>query len=339
MRIAFAGTPEFAATSLEALLAANYEICLVLSQPDRPAGRGQHLQASPVKRLALNHGIAVITPTSLRPQRAGPDAEQALAQLRVAAPDLLVVAAYGLLLPPAVLQLPRGLPLSGGRVAAINIHASLLPRWRGAAPVVRAIEAGDRRTGITIMQMDAGLDTGPILLMETIDIDPQATGGALTGQLAQLGARLIVTALQQIALGRLQASPQPSEGVTYAPKVEKAEAWIDWQQSAERLAARVRAFDPVPGARSSLGGVTIKIWRAYATRAAQLSSGVKPTLPGTVQAVGADGVLVACGEGSLCLQQMQRAGGRRLPVREFVLRTPIEVGARWVTPEPAGDAL
>jgi len=339
MRIAFAGTPAFAATALQALLDAGYEVCVVLTQPDRPAGRGQHLQPAPVKRLALEHGIAVLTPTSLRVERGAEETLRALAQLHALAPDVLVVAAYGLLLPAGVLQLPRGLPLAGGTVGAINIHASLLPRWRGAAPVVRAIEAGDQRTGITIMQMDEGLDTGPILLMEAIDIDAEASAGVLTEQLAILGARLIVTALQQIELGRLKPRPQPSEGVSYARKVEKAEAWIDWRQSAECLARRVRAFDPFPGACSSMGGQTIKIWRAHATDAPPVSPpGAEPSAPGTVQAVGANGVLVACAEGSLLLEQLQRAGSRRMQARDFLARTPIAVGARWTTPEQVVDA-
>jgi methionyl-tRNA formyltransferase len=338
MRIAFAGTPAFAATALQALLAAGYEVCLVLSQPDRPAGRGQQLHAAPVKRLALERAIPVLTPSSLRVERAGEDAEQALAQLRAARPDVLVVAAYGLLLPLQVLQLPRGLALPNGSVGAINIHASLLPRWRGAAPVVRAIEAGDRQSGITIMQMDAGLDTGPILLMESIEIGAEETATELTERLALLGGRLIVTALRQIAQGQLQSRAQPSEGIVYARKVEKREAWIDWREPAERLAARVRAFDPFPGACGRIAGQTIKFWRARALAAPRRSSSADATLPGTVLDVGAEGVIVACGEGLLRLEQLQRAGGRRLEAREFLARTPIAVGAKWERPERAGDA-
>lgn len=337
MRIAFAGTPAFAATALQALLAARYEVCLVLSQPDRPAGRGQQLQASAVKRLAQQHAIAVITPSSLRVERSGQEAEQALAQLRAAQPDVLVVAAYGLLLPPQVLQLPRGLALPNGSVGAINIHASLLPRWRGAAPVVRAIEAGDRQTGITIMQMDAGLDTGPILLMESIAIGPEETAGELTDRLASLGGRLIVTALRQIAQGELTSRAQPLEGIVYAPKVEKHEAWIAWREPAERLAARVRAFDPFPGACSRIAGQTIKVWRARALPGPQRSLANAVPAPGTVVAVDAEGVLVACGEGLLRLEQLQRPGGRRLEAREFLVRTPIGVGAKWDMPEQVGD--
>jgi len=338
MRIAFAGTPAFAATALQALLTAGYEICLVLSQPDRPAGRGQQLQAAPVKRLALERAIPVITPSSLRVERAGEEAEQALARLHTAEPDVLVVAAYGLLLPSQVLQLPRGLALPNGSVGAINIHASLLPRWRGAAPVVRAIEAGDQQTGITIMQMDAGLDTGPILLMESLDIGPEETAGQLTERLASLGGRLIVTALRQIAQGELPSRAQPSEGVVYAHKVQKREAWIDWRESAERLAARVRAFDPFPGACTRIAGQTIKVWRARALAAPRRRAGTDAASPGIVLAVGSDGVLVACGDGVLRLEQLQRPGGKRIESREFLARTPIAVGVKFDTPEQDADA-
>lgn len=331
MRIAFAGTPAFAATSLGALLDAGFEVGLVLSQPDRPAGRGQHLQPSAVKRLALDRGIPTLSPASLRPERAGAQAELTLQQLHAAAPDVLVVAAYGLLLPQTVLDLPRGLPLGRGSIGAINIHASLLPRWRGAAPVVRAIEAGDTRTGISIMQMDAGLDTGPILLTEAVDIGPSITAGELTEILAQLGGRLIVTALREIEHGGLQARAQPDEGVTYARKVEKREAWIDWNEPAARLASRVRAFDPFPGACSSMGGQTIKFWRARALAASTVPSAALAT-PGTIQAIGAEGIVVACGQGSLCLTQLQRPGGRRLAAPEFLAGTPVAVGARWRSP-------
>ena len=337
MRIAFAGTPDFAATALQALLASGYEVCLVLCQPDRPAGRGQQVQAAPVKRLALEHAIPVLSPSSLRAERAGDEAEQALAQLRAAQPDVLVVAAYGLLLPENVLQIPRGLALPDGLVGAINIHASLLPRWRGAAPVVRAIEAGDRQTGITIMQMDAGLDTGPILLMESIEIGAQETAGELTERLALLGARLIVTALRQIARCQLRSRAQPTEGIVYARKVQKREAWIDWREPAERLAARVRAFDPFPGACGRIAGQSIKLWRAQPVVASGPASGAHASLPGTVLQASAEGLLVACGEGLLRLEQLQRPGGRRLEAREFLARTPIAPGAKWDPPEQAGD--
>ncbi len=337
MRIAFAGTPAFAATGLAALLDAGFEVCLVLSQPDRPSGRGQHLQASAVKNLAVERGIAVLTPPGLRPERAGVDATNALEQLRAAAPDILVVAAYGLLLPEAVLQLPRGFAIAGAStIRAINIHASLLPRWRGAAPVIRAIEAGDRRTGITIMQMDAGLDTGPILLAQAVDIDPLATGGSLTAELAQLGGRLVVAALHQLALGSLHACAQPSEGVAYATKIAKREAWIDWRQPAHVLEARMRAFDPFPGACSSLLGRQIKIWRARVPDPAP-SGADSGAAPGTVLASGPEGIVVACGDTALQLIELQRPGGRRLGAAEFVAGSPVPPGARWSTPPGATD--
>jgi len=333
MRLAFAGTPAFAATGLQALLDAGHAVHLVLSQPDRPAGRGLHLQPSAVKRLALEHGLPVLTPASLRPERGGAPAQQALDELRAAQIDILVVAAYGLLLPEAVLQLPRGLPAPAPAAArALNIHASLLPRWRGAAPIVRAIEAGDARTGVTIMQMDAGLDTGPMLLSQGLDIAPDATAGALTERLAQLGGQLIVQALELLRQGRLQPQPQPEQGISYAHKVDKREAWLDWRQPAARLAAQVRAFDPFPGACSSLDGQTIKIWGARAC-----SPDAAAALPGTVLACGPEGITVACGTAALCLTQLQRAGGRRLAARDFLAGLPLVPGARF-SPAPAPGA-
>lgn len=336
MRIAFAGTPAFAATALAALLDSGFAVCLALSQPDRPAGRGQHLQPSPVKRLALAHGIPVLTPASLRPDRGGAAALEALAQMRALAPDVLIVAAYGLLLPEAVLLLPRGLPLAQGSAGAINIHASLLPRWRGAAPIVRAIEAGDARTGISIMQMDAGLDTGPILLTESLAIGPTTTAGELTEQLAQLGGRLIVAALRQAEQGHLRAQPQPASGVVYANKVQKREAWIDWALSAQAIAARVRAFDPFPGACGMLNGSVVKVWRAHApARVPAVAPG--QAQPGTVLECGPEGIAVACGtepsapaaDRWLWLTQLQRPGGKRLEAREFLAGTPIAPGTVW----------
>ncbi len=332
MRIAFAGTPAFAATGLAALLAAGAEVVMVLSQPDRPAGRGLQRQPGAVARLAADHGLPLLTPPSLRPARGGELTVAALEALRAARPDVLVVAAYGLLLPEDVLGIPRGLPLAGGggTVTALNIHASLLPRWRGAAPVVRAIEAGDARTGITIMQMDAGLDTGPILLARAIDIAADLTAGELTDRLAALGGELIVAALDALAAGRLRAQAQPADGVRYAHKVSKREAWIDWGRPAAELVARIRAFDPFPGACSALGGHTIKCWRAHAQAAA-----TGPHVPGTVLAAGAEGVVVACGVGALCLTQLQRPGGRRLAARDFLAGTPVAPGQRWTTPAEA----
>jgi methionyl-tRNA formyltransferase len=257
VRIAFAGTPEFARVALAALHHSGIEVVLVLTQPDRPAGRGQQLQASAVKAWALGHAIPVIQPQGLRLDgRHAADAQQACLSLKAARIDAMVVAAYGLILPQWALELP---PLG-----CLNIHGSLLPRWRGAAPIHRAIEAGDERTGITVMQMEAGLDTGPMLLAESLDIAPDDTTGTLHDRLAELGGKLIVDALQRAGRGSLSATPQPSEGVNYAHKVDKAEAVIDWAQDASLVARRIRAFNPAPGAVSWLHGESVKLWMALA---------------------------------------------------------------------------
>ncbi len=330
MRIAFAGTPDFAACSLAALVDAapanGWSIPLVLTQPDRPAGRGMKSAHSPVRALALAHDLPVATPVSLRK---GDDALSAVAQLRAARPDILVVAAYGLILPQQVLDVPAGVRIGGGvSVSAINIHASLLPRWRGAAPVARAIEAGDSATGITLMQMDAGLDTGPMLRAVATEIATDETTGLLTARLAALGARMLVEALQSPA--SLRAEPQPSVGVTYAAKIDKAEALLDWTVSAESLARKVRAFDPFPVAVVQFGGTPIRVWRAVA-----LPERVD-TPAGTVLAAGSNGIDVACGIGCLRLLELQRPGGRRLPVREFLAGHPIAVEQRFDTGSPHG---
>ena len=303
MKLVFAGTPEFAQTALAQLHAAGFRIPLVLTQPDRPAGRGMKLQASPVKQFALAHGMDVAQPRSLRLDGKYPDDAQAARDaLLAAAPDVMVVAAYGLILPQWVLDLPR--------LGCLNIHASLLPRWRGAAPIHRAIEAGDTQTGITIMQMDAGLDTGDMLLVEKLAIASQDTTATLHDRLASLGGRLIVEALEMAACGGLSRTPQPADGVTYAHKIEKAEAEIDWSQSAAVIERRIRAFDPFPGASGHLGGVALKCWSA------ELSDGAGP--PGTVLEVSDAGPLVACGVGALRLTQLQKPGGRRLPAGDFL---------------------
>lgn len=317
LRVVFAGTPEFAASALAALLQAGFSVPLVLSQPDRPAGRGMKLQASPVKQLALQHGIAVAQPQSLRLDGKYPDeaaaARQALLDARA---DVMVVAAYGLILPQWVLDLPR--------LGCLNIHASLLPRWRGAAPIHRAIEAGDAETGITIMQMDAGLDTGDMLLIESLPIAADDTTTRLHDKLAGLGGRMIVEALQRAAQGELKATVQPVEGVCYAHKIEKAEAQIDWQQDAAQIARRLRAFDPFPGGLSSLGGEPIKCWQGDCVADSGLSGA-----PGTVLRVDEAGVLVACGQQALRLTELQRAGGKRLPAAAFLQARPIQVGDRF----------
>ena len=313
MRLVFAGTPEFARAALERLHACGVDIALVLSQPDRPAGRGMKLQASPVKRFAVDHGIPVAQPRSLRLDGKYPeDAQSARAALEAARPDLMVVAAYGLILPQWVLEVPR--------LGCLNIHASLLPRWRGAAPIHRAIEAGDAETGITIMQMDAGLDTGDMLLVERLPIQSEDTTASLHDRLAALGARLIVEAVELAACGSLKRVPQPAEGVTYAHKIEKTEAAIDWARPAEAIARCVRAFDPFPGATTVIAGEPVKVWRC------QLESQAGRAEPGTVLAADGAGIVVACGSGALRLTQLQRAGGKRLPVAEFLRGFPLVAG-------------
>ncbi|MGF6983541.1 methionyl-tRNA formyltransferase [Paraburkholderia atlantica] len=325
LRVIFAGTPEFAAAALAAIHRAGFAVPLVLTQPDRPAGRGMKLQASPVKRYAQEHGLAVAQPTSLR--RAGKYPEEAAAgieQLRATPHDVMVVAAYGLILPQEVLDIPR--------FGCINIHASLLPRWRGAAPIHRAIEAGDAQTGITLMQMDAGLDTGAMISEVRTPISADDTTATLHDRLAEEGAQLIVDALIELERsGKLASTPQPADGVTYAEKIAKHEAALDWRRPAEALARQVRAFDPFPGGAGTLDdGNTVKIWAA--TAVASPASGSSKT-PGTITEVSADGVLVACGEGALRLTQLQKPGGKRLPVREFLAGSPLVAGQRFQLPE------
>jgi len=314
IRAAFAGTPEFARAALQALHAAGYDVPLVLTQPDRPAGRGMKLHASPVKQWAQAHGVPVAQPRSLRLDGKYPeDAAAAQDALRAARPDVLVVAAYGLILPQWVLDLPR--------LGCLNIHASLLPRWRGAAPIHRAIEAGDAETGVTIMQMDAGLDTGAMLLAEALPIAPRETTGTLHDQLAALGGRLIVQALALAARGELRATPQPAEGVSYAHKIDKHEAAIDWSLPAEVIERRIRAFDPFPGASGVLGGEAVKLWRSEIS-SCQCTPDARP---GRILLVNDEGVTVACGQGALTLTELQRPGGKRLPVREFLRGFPLRV--------------
>lgn len=317
MRVVFAGTPEFARVALERLHAAGFAIPLVLTQPDRPAGRGMKLQASPVKQFAQAHGIAVAQPRSLRLDGKYPqDAAAAREALQAARADAMVVAAYGLILPQWVLDTPR--------LGCLNIHASLLPRWRGAAPIHRAIEAGDAETGVTIMQMDAGLDTGAMLLMERLPIAADDTTGTLHDKLAALGGRLVVEALELAACGGLQPVAQPQDGVTYAHKIEKAEAAIRWEQPAEAIERRIRAFDPFPGASAQIGGETVKVWRARA-----LMQGRGSAAPGTVVAVDAHGIGVACGQGRLEITELQRPGGKRLAAADFLRGFPLEPGMRF----------
>jgi methionyl-tRNA formyltransferase len=307
MRVIFAGTPEFARAALETLHQTGFEILLVLTQPDRPAGRGMKLQASPVKQFALEHRIAVAQPRSLRLDGKSPeDAAAARSAIEAANADAMVVAAYGLILPQWLLDQPR--------LGCLNIHASLLPRWRGAAPIHRAIEAGDAQTGVTIMQMDAGLDTGAMLLVERLPIEARDTTASLHDRLAALGARMVVEGLKQAERGALRPVAQPAEGVTYAHKIEKAEAALDWSQPAAALERKIRAFDPFPGAASAIDGETLKLWSADVLG----ERGAATSAPGTVLSLDDGGVEVACGDGALRLTQLQRAGGKRLPVAQFL---------------------
>ena len=314
MRLAFAGTPEFALASLQALHAAGHEVVAVLTQPDRPAGRGLKLQPSPVKQWALTQSLPVHQPRSLRLDGRFPeDAAAAAEALRQARPDVLVVAAYGLILPRWTLEVaPHG---------ALNVHGSLLPRWRGAAPIHRAIEAGDTLTGITIMQMDEGLDTGPMALKGEEAIGPEDTTGTLHDRLAALGGRLIVEALAHEEAGTLKRTPQPAEGVTYAHKIDKAEAAIDWRQPAAVIERRLRAFDPFPGGQTRLGEETVKVWRGRC-----VASPVDGATPGTVLSSRPDGLVVACGEGALALTDLQSPGGRRLPAAAWLGAHPVVPG-------------
>jgi len=306
VNVLFAGTPEFAARCLEALLKSRHRVIGVITQPDRPAGRGFALAPSPVKKLASARGIQVTQPESLR------DA-QAQAELKHFRPDVIVVAAYGLILPRPVLQLPRD--------GAINIHASLLPRWRGATPIQRALLAGDRHTGVSIMQMDAGLDTGPVLMQEEIPILEHDTMGTLRDRLAELGAKLIVQALDALQAGVIRATAQSAEGVTYAAKLEKREARVDWRQGALTVNRQVRALNPSPGADARVRGVELKIWRC-ATAAGRGN-------PGEILSIGPEGLCVACGEDALVITELQRSGGKRLRAADFLRGFPLTVGERF----------
>lgn len=307
MRLIFAGTPEFAATALAALIDAGHEIVLVLTQPDRPAGRGMKLLPSPVKQLALQHGLIVLQPVTLK------DAE-IQAQLAAVNADTMIVAAYGLLLPPEVLTIPR--------FGCLNIHASLLPRWRGAAPIQRAILAGDHETGITIMQMDRGLDTGAMLLRMVLPITEQDTAATLHDKLAGLGATAIVAALQKMERGALHGQPQDDSMATYAAKLTKTEGLLDWRKTAAELARAVRAYNPFPVAQARFRGETWRIWQASATNK---NNG----LPGEILQADKAGILVGCGEGALLLTEIQKAGGKRLPVASFLAGNPVKPGQKF----------
>ncbi|HEX8604019.1 MAG TPA: methionyl-tRNA formyltransferase [Pseudoduganella sp.] len=306
MKVVFAGTPEFAAVALRAIHAAGFEIPLVLTQPDRPAGRGLQLHPSAVKQYAVEHGIAVAQPLSLRmdakdPQRAQ-EARAAHELLLATDYDAMVVAAYGLILPRSTLDIKP----------CINIHGSLLPRWRGAAPIHRAIEAGDHETGVTIMQMEEGLDTGPMLLIERTPIGPQDTTATLHDRLAALGAEMVVKVLHKMQHDVIEAVPQPETGVTYAAKIAKEEAALDFAQSAREVGRKIRAFNPFPGAHATVNGTIIKLWGA------ELLDAGSTAPAGQVLAADAQhGIVVACGSGALRLTELQKPGGKRMPAVEF----------------------
>jgi methionyl-tRNA formyltransferase len=315
MNLVFMGTPDFSVPALDALVAAGHRVLAVYTQPPRPAGRGQKEQPSPVQRAAERHGLAVRAPKSLR------DAA-AQAEFKALGADLAVVAAYGLILPKAILDAPlRG---------CLNIHASLLPRWRGAAPIQRAIEAGDAETGITIMVMDEGLDTGPMLMKRALPIGPADTTGSLHDRLAVLGAEMIVEALRKLPAGELVATPQPADGATYAAKIGKAEAAIDWRRPAAEIERAMRAFNPFPGAVANLRQTPVKVWRA------EVAAGRGE--PGAVLHAEDGGVVVACGDGALRLVELQKPGSRRMSAGEFLRGFPVIPGERFDFDAPvAGD--
>lgn len=306
MRVLFAGTPEFAARCLAALLESRHEVCGVMTQPDRPAGRGLALAASPVKKLAAGRGIRVVQPATLKD--AGAQEE-----VRLLGADVIATAAFGLILPQRVLDMaPRG---------ALNVHASLLPRWRGAAPIQRALLAGDEVTGVSIMLMDAGLDTGPVLLRETVPILRTDTAGTLSDRLAQLGGNLLVRVLDALDAGRLEAEPQAAEGVSYAPKPDRREFRVDWRETAAQVDRRVRAFNPAPGAQARLRGTDLKIWSCTVAQG--------KGEPGEVLSTDGDGLRVACGEGALEVTELQRPGGKRLRTAEFLRGFALSPGERF----------
>ncbi|NBW49314.1 MAG: methionyl-tRNA formyltransferase [Betaproteobacteria bacterium] len=334
MRIIFAGTPEFARLALAELHAAGHTIALVMSQPDRPAGRGMKLQASAVKQFALEHSIPVAQPRSLRLDGKFPEdavaARQAIADAQA---DVMVVAAYGLILPQWVLD-DLAAPHADGRVrfGCLNIHGSLLPRWRGAAPIHRAIELGDPETGVTIMQMDAGLDTGDMLLTESLPIAADDTTATLHDKVAALGARMIVQTLDLASQGALQPRRQPEDGVTYAHKIEKEEAPIRWSDDASSIARRIRAFNPFPGATAVIQGETLKVWSA------NVGADTKSEGFGKIVALAPEGIAVAAMNSIVVITELQRPGGKRMAVADFLRGMPLEVGAQFELQASAAPA-
>jgi methionyl-tRNA formyltransferase len=335
LRAIFAGTPEFARVALEQLHAAGAQIALVLSQPDRPAGRGMKLQSSSVKQYALAHGMPVAQPAGLRLDgKYATEAAVAREAILAADADVMVVAAYGLILPQWVLDAMQAPRADGrARLGCLNIHGSLLPRWRGAAPIHRAIEAGDTQSGVTIMQMDVGLDTGDMLLQQALPIAGDDTTASLHDKVAALGARLLVEALERPDGPGLQAIKQSAEGVTYAHKIDKHEAAIHWGDDAVSICRRVRAFNPFPGASAVLNGETIKVWRAAPGPV------VDGAPAGTVVAVDASAIAVASQGSSVLLQELQRPGGKRLAVADFLHGFAVQVGMRFDLSAPNGDTV
>ncbi len=325
LRIVFAGTPAFARVALEGLHAGGHQVVGVLTQPDRPAGRGLKLQASAVKSYASEHSLALIQPRSLRLDGKYPqDAQEAQAQLKIWRPDVIVVAAYGLILPAWTLQ--------AAPLGCLNIHASLLPRWRGAAPIHRAIEAGDKETGICIMQMDAGLDTGGILTQHSCPILTQDTTDTLHDRLATLGAQLLLGSLAN--LGSLTARPQTNEGVSYAHKIEKIETWVDWAQESKTIERKLRAFSSVPGLQTHIGADVFKLWGGEALDTQPLGDPL--SLPvGSILSISSTGIEVLCGSGVFKITQIQRAGGKRMPMESFVIGRSLHVGDRFEMGPPS----
>ena len=316
MKIIFAGTPPFAARALEALIDAGHEVCLVLSQPDRPSGRGMKLTPSAVKALAVERGIAVATPKTLSFKK-DPDEAAAMHQLlRSMNADIMVVAAYGMLLPQAVLDIPKGIGPQNS-VKCINIHASLLPRWRGAAPITRAIEAGDSHFGVTLMKMDAGLDTGPMLMQESFPLNGTETTVSLTNSVAELGADMLVRLLAQTE--SITITEQPQEGVTYAYKVLKEEGRMNFSLSASELERKIRAFSPFPSSFAEHNGTTVKIWEA------RLREDITGQ-PGEIVEVNKEGITIACAQGGICATVLQRSGKPKMPAQSFLQGYPITKG-------------